>query len=145
MWTALRPWLLELQFSLPCLVLVSLLFEMSSYTLLMCRHPGVHGPRDVRGALWRGGGRVRLRPLHAGDGHLRHGGYHNPLSSGTVIPTPNGPQSPVVFFKIAALTVILHILLNFLKLDYLCVPVPFVVLYCEYKFISTFFIMWIVT
>ncbi len=49
--------------------------------LHVCRHPGVHGPRDVRGALWRGGGRVRLRPLHAGDGNVRQDGRRTVESS----------------------------------------------------------------
>lgn len=35
------------------------------------RHPRVHGARDVRGALRRVGGRVRVRHVHAGDGHRR--------------------------------------------------------------------------
>ena len=37
----------------------------------MRRYPRVHGAGDVRGALRRVGGRVRVRHVHAGDGHRR--------------------------------------------------------------------------
>lgn len=44
--------------------------RMLDSALVSFRNPRVHGPRDVRGEVWRSRGCLRLRNVHPGDGHV---------------------------------------------------------------------------